>query len=37
MGRPALYGSLTLVGDLKEGSRRIKEALEASIARLARR
>ena len=35
MGRPALYGSLTLVGDLEEGSRRIKEELEASLARSA--
>jgi hypothetical protein len=35
MGRPALYGSLTLAGDLEEGNRRIKEALETSIARSA--
>src|SRR3954469_18685165 len=35
-GRPALYGSLTLVGDLEEGSRRINEALKASIARSAK-
>jgi len=34
-GRPALYGSLTLAGDLEEGSRRIGKALEASAARSA--
>jgi hypothetical protein len=35
VGRPALYGSLTLVGDLEEGSRGINEALEESVARSA--